>query len=292
MENQHDLGRRDGEFILGQPSEIENELPYQLVGAGCDFYQYPVKRPFGFPTFQWIQTVSGEGVLELESRTQGRSVHEVPPGQGMLLYPNERHAYHARKEPWYVDWITFSGYHIVDMLQYIGLPQTGVYGVSEPPALEHHIRKALSTLKSDYPLRGIDGSAIVYQLMMDFFKYVQREGAVSHDAHVRRLKPALDLIEREIHRSLTLEDLAAEVGVTPQYFCDLFKSITRYRPTEYINQRRVERAKELLIRNPRDKVHDIARQVGFESDSYFSTVFRKYEGVSPRTYRETESASG
>lgn len=291
MENQHDLGRRDGDFILGQPSEIENELPYQLVGAGCDFYQYPVHRPFGFPSYQWIQTVSGVGTLELGSPENDAVMHAVPAGHGMLLYPNERHAYYAHQEPWYVHWITFSGYHIKDMLRYLGLPETGVYGISEPPALESHIRKALNTLKSDYPLRGIDGSAIVYQLMMDFFKYVQREGAVSHDAHVRRLKPAMDLIEREIHRPLTLEDLANEIGVTQQYFCELFKSITRYRPTEYINQRRVERAKELLIRNPREKVHDIARKVGFESDSYFATVFRKYEGVSPRVYRDTNGAA-
>lgn len=290
MENQHDAGRRDGEFVLGQPSEIENELPYQLVGAGCDFYQYPVRRPFGFPSFQWIQTVSGTGTLELKPGDSDSTVHPVPPGHGMLLYPNERHAYYPRDGEWYVHWITFSGYHIPEMLTYLGLPATGVYGMAESHALEGHIRKALTTLRSDYPLRGVDGSAIVYQLMMDFFKYVQREGLVSHDAHVRRLKPALDLIERDIHRPLTLDDLAREAGVTQQYFCELFKSITRYRPMEYVNQRRVERAKELLIRNPREKVHDIARQVGFESDSYFATVFRKYEGVSPRVYRDTNGA--
>lgn len=290
MENQHDRGRRDGDFVLGQPSEIENELPYQLVGAGCDFYQYPVTRPFGFPSYQWIQTISGEGRLETDTADRQGTVQNVPPGQGMLLYPNEPHAYRAEQDPWYVHWITFTGYHISSMLQYIDLPRTGVYGVGEPATVESHIRKALSILKSDYPLRGIDGSAVVYQLMMDFFKFVQRDGAVSHDTHVRRLKPALDLIERELHRPLTLEDLAQAVGVTQQYFCELFKSITQYRPTEYINQRRVERAKDLLIRNPREKVHDIARKVGFESDSYFATVFRKYEGVSPRVYRDTNGA--
>ncbi|POR02204.1 hypothetical protein AU468_06330 [Alkalispirochaeta sphaeroplastigenens] len=287
MENQHERGRRDGEFVLGMPSEIANELPYQLVGAGCDFFQYPVKRPFGFPAFQWIQTISGAGRLD-----QGQSSHTARPGEGFLLYPDEPHSYRAQEEPWYVHWITFSGYHVGDMLSYLGMATTASYGVAEPMALAGHIRKALGILASDYPLRGIDGSVVIYQLMMDFFKFLHPAGGTSHDAHVRRLKPALDRIEREIHRPLTLEDLAQEVGVTPQYFCELFKSITRYRPTEYINQRRVERAKNLLLRNPLDKVHDIARQVGFESDSYFSRVFRKYEGVSPRTYRETNGPLG
>lgn len=281
MENQHDRGRRDGDFVLGQPSELESELPYQLVGTGCDFYQYPVRRPFGFPSFQWIQTSSGSGVLKLNGQST-----PVRVGEGMLLVPHEAHEYYALDEPWYVHWISFTGFNITDILNYVGFRGSGVYGVAEPPVLAAHIRRALQILKSDYPLRGLDGSSIVYQLMMDFFKYIQHDGSVSHDAHVQRLKPALELIESHIHTQLTLRDLAESVNVTPQYFCELFKSVTRYRPIEYLNQRRVERAKELLIRQPDTRIQQIARNVGFESDSYFASVFKKYEGVSPRVYRE------
>ena len=286
MKNQHDEGRRDGEFVLFTPTEVENELPFQLIGAGCDFYQYPIERPFGFPVYQWIQTIRGRGILE---NPDGR--HVVGEDQGMLLYPDEEHHYRSEEEPWYVHWITFSGHHIPSMLQYLDMNASGVYRVSDAAIIASRIRKALTTLRSDYPLRGIDGSAIIYQLLLDFLKYVQRDGEDSRDSHVRRLKPALDLIESDMHRPLSLDDLAASVGVTPQYFCDLFRSITSHRPTEYINQRRIDRAKELLLGEPATRVHDIARRVGFESDSYFSTVFRKYEGVSPRRYRETNAGN-
>lgn len=286
MKNQHDEGRRDGQFVLSTPTEVENELPFQLIGAGCDFYQYPIERPFGFPVYQWIQTIHGRGELIAHGTTT-----VVGDDQGMLLYPDEAHTYRAAEEPWYVHWITFSGHHIPSMLHYLDMTQTGVYRISDSAIVASRIRKALSTLQSDYPLRGIDGSAIIYQLLLDFLKYVQREGEDSRDNHVQRLKPALDLIEAELHRPLGLEDLAGSVGVTPQYFCELFRSITSHRPTEYVNQRRVDRAKELLLREPHTKVHDIARRVGFENDSYFSTVFRKYEGVSPRIYRETNAGN-
>jgi AraC-like DNA-binding protein len=175
------------------------------------------------------------------------------------------------------------------MLKYVGMNRTGVYRVSETAVMETHIRKALMTLKSDYPLRGIDGSAIVYQLMLDFLKYYQREGSESHNGTVMKLKPALDLIERQMDHPLTLEDLASSVGVTPQYFCDIFRSVTSHRPMEYVNQRRVDRAKQLLLVEPRTKVHAIGRRVGFESDSYFATVFKKFEGVSPRQFREANA---
>jgi len=286
VKNQHDKGRRDGQFVLSTPTEVENELPFQLIGAGCDFYQYPIERPFGFPVFQWIQTIRGRGVLEAPS------VHsEAGPNQGLLLYPDEEHTYHAVEDPWYVHWISFSGHHIPSMLHYLDMNRTGVYGISDSTITASRIRKALSTLQSDYPLRGIDGSSIIYQLLLDFLKHIQQPGEGSREADVTRLKPALDLIENEMHHSLSLDDLAATVGVTPQYFCELFRSITSRRPTEYVNQRRVDRAKELLLREPKTRVHEIGRRVGFESDSYFSTEFRKYEGISPRRYRETNAGN-
>jgi AraC family transcriptional regulator of arabinose operon len=282
VKNQHDQGRRDGDFVLSTPTEVENELPFQLIGVGCDFYQYPIDRPFGFPVFQWIQTISGRGTLSRDQTTV-----TVGPEEGLLLYPDEAHHYYAAEEPWYVHWITFSGHNVENMLHYTGMARTGVYRVANPTHFETLIRKALQILKSDNPLRGIDGSGIVYALLLDFLKYIEREGNESHSGSVMRLKPALDLIEREMHRPIGLEDLAGSIGVTPQYFCELFKSETTQRPTEYVNQRRVARAKEFLVQEPQTRIHEIARRVGFESDSYFATVFRRHEGVSPRRFRET-----
>ncbi len=286
MKNQHDEGRRDGQFVLSTPTDVENELPFQLIGAGCDFYQYPIKRPFGFPLFQWIQTISGCGLLE-----SPHGSWKSATGQGVLLYPDEEHTYYAVEEPWYVHWISFSGHDVLNMLHYLDMKATGVYTVTNTAITSSRIRKALQILQSDYPLRGIDGSATVYALLLDFLKYIQPEGGDSRDNHVQRLKPALDLIEDKLHQPLTLEHLASTIGVTPQYFCDLFRSVTSHRPTDYINQRRVDRAKELLFREPLTRVHDIGRRVGFESDSYFSTVFRKYEGVSPRKFREVNAGN-
>lgn len=282
VKNQHDQGRRDGDFVLSTPTEIENELPFQLVGVGCDFYQYPIERPFGFPVFQWIQTIRGCGTLATGEDSWSAGLHE-----GFLLYPDEAHQYAPAEDPWYVHWITFSGHHVENMLHYLGMTGTGVYRVSNPAHLETLIRKALQTLKSDSPLRGIDGSGIVYALLLEFMKYIEREGNESHSGNVMRLKPALDLIESGMHRPIGLDDLAASVGVTPQYFCELFKAVTSQRPTEYVNQRRIARAKELLVQEPDTRIHEIGKRVGFESDSYFATVFRRHEGVSPRRFRET-----
>lgn len=281
MENQHDKGRQDGKYLLTSLTEIEKELPFHLVGAGCDFYQYPVDRPFGYPAYQWIQTISGAGILEIMNEKI-----PVPQGHGMLLYPGVPHAYHAMEDPWHVHWITINGYHIENMLHYMGIRKSGVFAVSEPPVLESHTRKALQTLSSHSEMTGLDGSVIAYQLLIYLYKYVVNDEKESHDLNSKRLMLVITQIEKELGTPLSIEQLAKTAGVTPQYFCEIFKASTNQRPTEYINQRRIDRAKELIRKNPVRKIGDIAAEVGFESNSYFATVFRKQEGLSPNKYRE------
>ena len=281
MTNQHDSGRRDGRFSFSTPTEVEEELPFQLVGAGVNFYQYPIDRPFGYSSYQWIQTLSGSGRLIL-----GDSAATVDQDNAMLLFPGEPHQYRAHEEPWYVSWFTFRGSQVRAMLHYMEVEHSGVYTASAPELLVDRTSKALTILQSDYPLRGVDGSGLVYQFLLDLLKYLQHDRRESRDKNTLRLKPALDLIETHLDQPLTLDDLSQSVGVTPQYFCELFRNLTDRRPTEYINLRRIDRARELLLLQPTMRIHEIARRVGFESDSYFSTVFRRVEGVSPRRYRE------
>ncbi|MGI9256485.1 MAG: AraC family transcriptional regulator [Salinispira sp.] len=280
MKNQHEQGRRDGDFILSTPTEIESELPFQLFGAGYNFYQYSVDRPFGFPVFQWIQTTKGSGILEINGK-----IHEIDNSAGMLLYPNEAHSYHAVDDYWYVHWISFGGHNVPDMLNYIEMKETGVYQLSHHSTIEVLILKALQILKSTDSLHRLDGSSVVYSILLSFLKYLEKNTRIGHSSAIRRLQPALDLIEKELDKPLSLNDMARAVGITPQYFCELFKLIVDQRPMEYLNQRRVDKAKELMIRNPKIKIHDISRQVGFHSDSYFGTVFRRFEGTSPRNFR-------
>lgn len=54
---------------------------------------------------------------------------------------------------------------------------------------------------------------------------------------------------------------------------------------EYVNRERINRSKELMLQNPRLKLREVAASVGIDSPSYFSSVFRKIEGISPEQFR-------
>ncbi len=99
------------------------------------------------------------------------------------------------------------------------------------------------------------------------------------------LKKALDYIEEHYtQESLSLNMVAGEVGVSANYFSAIFSQGMEVTFTEYVTQKRMERAKKLL-RQTGKHAGDIALEVGYKDPHYFSFVFKKTQGCTPREYR-------
>ncbi|MDO5425491.1 MAG: response regulator [Eubacteriales bacterium] len=86
-----------------------------------------------------------------------------------------------------------------------------------------------------------------------------------------------------LDKRLTLQDTALTFSISPSYLSQLFKKYAEVGFNEYVSQRKVEKAKEYLKQNQL-KIYEIAEQLGFENAFYFSKVFKKFEGCSPRDY--------
>lgn len=84
---------------------------------------------------------------------------------------------------------------------------------------------------------------------------------------------------------LTVELLAAHVGMSPNYLSHLFKKETGVAFSEYFNKIRIGEAKKLL-KGTNLMAYEITEKVGFANYKYFIQVFKKLEGVSPSEYRK------
>ena len=84
----------------------------------------------------------------------------------------------------------------------------------------------------------------------------------------------------------TLEEMARHCNLGRSRFAQYCKRITNMTAAEYLNHRRVEKAKHMLRSDPGKGMLDIALDCGFGSSQYFATVFRKKTGVSPSEYRQ------
>ena len=92
-------------------------------------------------------------------------------------------------------------------------------------------------------------------------------------------------VNAHLEDKISLESVAKHVGVSPYYFCKVFKQSAGMTLTEFVNRRRIEWAKRRLL-NPRARVTEVAFDVGFQSISQFNRSFLKYVGQSPTRFRD------
>lgn len=97
-------------------------------------------------------------------------------------------------------------------------------------------------------------------------------------------------IREHLADKLTLDSAAAAAFLSPNYLAHLIKKETGRTFVEIVTERRMERAQELLL-NTRIRVSEVAQQVGFGDEAYFSRRFRQVIGVSPMAFRAVERAS-
>ncbi|WP_029192278.1 response regulator transcription factor [Paenibacillus harenae] len=93
------------------------------------------------------------------------------------------------------------------------------------------------------------------------------------------------LIHDRHHLPLTVEDIAKEVYLSPNYIRSIFKEKTGETILDYLTKVRMSRAAELL-KDKSLKVREIAHHVGYENVSYFCSVFHKHRGSTPNEYRK------
>ena len=107
----------------------------------------------------------------------------------------------------------------------------------------------------------------------------------------RRLQRVLEHVKENIGKDLSVADMSQVVGMSQYYFSKLFKMSTGTTPHQYVMRQRIERAQELL-RDGNTALVEIATQVGFETQSHFTSVFRRLVGITPKKFREMRSDAG
>lgn len=105
----------------------------------------------------------------------------------------------------------------------------------------------------------------------------------------KEIAKVLQYVQVNIHKKITLSDVAAYIHLNPSYFSRLFKKVTGESFIEYVTRVKMEKAKELL-RGTTKTVEQISGELGFESNNYFQKTFKKFYGNSPTSLRHNERA--
>jgi AraC-like DNA-binding protein len=100
----------------------------------------------------------------------------------------------------------------------------------------------------------------------------------SSNDHVHNI---IKYIEENITQGLTLQSISKEIGLTKEYTAYIFKKETGRTVTEYINERKMFLAKE-LISHGEMSLSELSSYLGYKNYTYFSRLFKRHFNVSPR----------
>ncbi|WP_416150709.1 helix-turn-helix transcriptional regulator [Salipaludibacillus sp. HK11] len=125
-------------------------------------------------------------------------------------------------------------------------------------------------------------TSLFQSIFIDLLDIIESQKKEFYSTSVKR---AITYIRAHISDQLTLEQIALHTGFNPRYFAGRFKSETGMTILSFITSERMQIAKQLL-KNTREKLTDIAHNIGYNDQSHFTQVFKKSAGVTPKQYRE------
>lgn len=227
--------------------------------------------------------IAGRGTLFANEKA-----YPITEGHGFLIVPGQITTYRAdERDPWEYTWIEFDGLRVHEALQLAAL--SGAEPVYTPASRE------AGRLLQEQMLYIVDhGTANPTRLIGHGFIFLDQ--LVESSAHKRThgekrlrdfyMKEALDFIEQNYQRDISIEEMAAFCGLNRSYFGKIFRNTMGEPPQAFLLHYRMARAAQLL-KESKLPISEISPQVGYANQLHFSRAFKGVYGVSPREYRQT-----
>ena len=224
----------------------------------------------------------GKGIFQV-----GDTTYHLKAGNGFLICPDIVTFYQADKnDPWWYSWVGFHGLKAESYLIEAGL--TAAHPVFEYTE-DDYIENCFHEMSDAYYLKhgNIRRMAYLYLFLYKLMQTNTRELYYNskesrHDAYINE---ALQFIEMNYSRKITIDMLSNYVGLNRSYLNSLFKEALGKTLQQYLIEFRIRKACELL-ENSSLRVGDISHAVGYPDQLLFSKVFKRIQGVTPSEYRK------
>lgn len=249
------------------------------IGYFGDSYGHFIRR-YNINEYVLLYCISGKGWVEA-----GGVRREVVRGDLVLCEINRPHAYGAdNQDPWCIHWAHFTGAGIPEIYRHLGLSEQSVtLSVGVKQELVTLLEEAYKVLMGGYSFSNL---LFATTCLQGFFCHLVRErlGTGLQGTNGMDVDKVIDIMVVNIHENYTLEQLAAFTDMSKYHFARRFKETTGYPPMEYFNRLKIQKACELLDTSLLD-IKDISEYLSFGNPFYFSEVFKRIVGLSPRHYR-------
>lgn len=288
-----------GERSLVLPKAIINLItqdPLASLVYITDIGYYPNARHHfriretPIPQYVFIYCVNGKGWYEVKGIR-----HEVSCNQYFILPAGHPHAYGSSDdEPWTIYWIHFSG----SLASHYADTDLRTHDIS--PSIESRINvrnnlfdEIFNTLHSSFAIESLRYAMASFHHYLASLRYITqfrdsgRTSAKEPYCNADLEHIVTHYFLENLERPLTLKEIAAYVGLSASAVSAKFKSFTGHSPLQYFNLMKIRRACELLDSTTLS-ISQVSMKLGIEDPYYFSRLFSKVMGMSPKAYRNRQ----
>lgn len=209
--------------------------------------------------------------------------YTAKPGDWFFIPAGVLHSYHNFSDkPMEKYWLHFDLYPSASLLT----PLNVAYRVdaSNCPQVAELFREFAALHDSRELYDRLQVKAIILKLLAEYIRLAGRGSELIWDDRDEDMRNVLSYINKHFRRNLTTEELADCCHMHPTHFIRAFKIKMAQTPHQYINDLRMEYARQLLDRSDRSII-EIAEEAGFYDLAHFSRRFKQYFAMSPTQYR-------
>ncbi|MCF7944922.1 MAG: AraC family transcriptional regulator [Spirochaetia bacterium] len=253
-----------GPYTTYPPYKEHHPKPFKSVATGRILNE-----------FQIIYITAGHGTF-----ISNETSYKVLPGTIMLLFPGIKHAYKPDYPVgWTEYWIGFQGNYCKKLMsEGILSNKKPIYYIGFHHNLLLLFKKVIEEAKKQEPLYQYRIGANIIMIIAEFLSYAKKEVQLNQSQEI--VEKAKYYFNLHLYEFTDIDSVAEKIGISKSYLCEVFKSYTGMTPYQYFIHEKVNKAKELLEIGDLS-IKEVAYNLGFEDQYYFSRLFKKKTGVPP-----------
>lgn len=240
------------------------------------------ERAEGIEEYIFLYCTEGEGIVEMEGKK-----YPLGEREAVCIPAGCSHRYYADKQdPWSILWVHFKG----EDAAYFPLEERRVVRFTSENASNRMLflfQLLFRVLEANYTLGNFIYISQVLELILgETYHREKHNSTLEQNKHVTSV---IRYLYGHLEQNLTLEQLSAEFGLSKSYLHAIFQKYTGRAPMDFFQRLKITEACKLL-RSTDLYIYEVAQRLGYRDQYYFSRIFHKAVGISPRQYRESDYA--
>ena len=278
-----------GETMIVLPTEsfqdyVEHPMVKRLYLTDVGVFPYAAhhfrERKDGIEEYIYIYCMEGSGKFIVEGEE-----YTLQANQAFCIPRFRKHTYYASEEdPWSILWVHFKGTDTV----YYPLDECRIIHFNSQNAsnrMQFLFDLLFRVLESNYTLGNFIYISQVLEVILSETYYREKHNTtLEQNKHVTNI---IRYMYKHLTENLTLEQVVEEFQLSKSYLNTIFQKYTQHAPMDFFISLKMKRACQLL-RASDNYIYEIAQKLGYSDQYYFSRIFKKMVGMSPREYRESD----